>query len=198
MILIIAILKLGHPMSKAEEFFGQDFGKAVSQVQEKATETASKAFSFFGIDFGTQRENKQPVEPKKAVPEHSIDTIFPSLLQAESGGKHLDDSGKLITSRMGAEGISQLLPSTAKKPGYGIEPVKDKSEGEYLRVGKAYLSKMYEKFGDWEKALAAYNAGVGSVMKAEGKAERFGGDWKEHLPKKEETIPYINKILGRK
>ena len=48
-----------------------------------------------------------------------------------------------------------------------------------------------------EKALAAYNAGPGNVMKAEGKADRFGGDWKEYLPRQEETLPYINKILKK-
>lgn len=139
---------------------------------------------------------KPPVEAVKAPSGHSIDTIFPALIQAESKGVHLDEKGQLIKSKVGAEGISQLMPSTAKKPGYGIEPVKDKSEKEFLRVGKEYLQKMYEKFGDWEKALAAYNAGVGNVMKAEGKAERFGGDWKEHLPKKDETLPYIKKIMS--
>ncbi len=140
---------------------------------------------------------KPAVEAVKSLSGHSIDTIFPALLQAESRGMHLDENGQLIKSKVGAEGISQLMPSTAKKPGYGIEPVKDQSEKEYLRVGKQYLQKMYDKFGDWEKALAAYNAGVGNVMKAEGKAERFGGDWKEHLndAQKKETIPYIKKIM---
>ena len=96
----------------------------------------------------------------------------------------------------GAEGISQLMPATAANPGYGIEPVKNKSESEYRRVGEQYLTKLYDKFGDMEKALAAYNAGIGNVTKAEGKAERFGGDWKDYLPRKKETIPYIQKILG--
>lgn len=126
-----------------------------------------------------------------------LETVYESLLVAESNKTHLDEKGNLVKSPKGAEGISQLLPSTAKKPGYGIEPVKDKSEKEYLRVGKEYLSALYSKFGDMEKALAAYNAGPGNVMKAEGKADRFGGDWKEYLPRQEETLPYINKILKK-
>lgn len=127
----------------------------------------------------------------------TLDTVFTSLIDAESGGKHLDDKGKLIKSRVGAEGITQLMPSTAKKPGFGIEPVKDKSEDEYKRVGKEYLKALYTKFeGDWEKTLAAYNWGLGNVTKAVGKAERFGGEWKEALP--DETKGYLNKILKPK
>lgn len=139
------------------------------------------------------------IVPRKAVKTPSkgleIDSVFKRLIQAESRGVHGTD-GKLTTSGKGAEGITQLMPSTAANPGFGIAPVKDKSEGEYLRVGKEYLSALYNKYKDWELALAAYNAGMGNVEKARGKAERYGGDWKEFLPKKSETLPYINKILG--
>lgn len=187
----------------AEEFFGMDFSAqpapAVSQ-QEKPTGMLSKALEFFGIDFGTKKEDKPAVAPPRPLPEPSpvdkIDIVFNKLIQAESKGVHADASGKLTTSSVGAEGITQLMPKTAKNPGFGIEPVKDKSEAEYRRVGKEYLTKLYEKFGDWEKALAAYNAGMSNVTKAIGKAERFGGDWKDHLPRKEETLPYITKIMG--
>lgn len=199
MILLIATWRWEVP-SKAESFFGQDFSVMVEQVKEKASETASKAISFFGMDFGTKPVQSPPIEPVKPIPEPSggtLDSVFQRLLKQESGNKHLDAKGNLITSKVGAEGISQLMPKTAKAPGFGIAPAKDKSEEEYLRVGKEYLGKLYEKFGNWEKALAAYNAGMGNVQKAIGKAERFGGDWKEHLPKKEETLPYIKNILNQ-
>lgn len=188
-------------VQSAKDFFGQDFSATASAATEEVKKGVSKTLEFFGVDFGTTPSpplQKPPVEPVKAPRAHSIDTIFPALIQAESKGMHLDEQGRLVRSKVGAEGITQLMPKTAAKPGYGITPAKDKSEAEYLRVGKEYLQKMYDKFGDWEKALAAYNAGVGTVMKAEGKAERFGGDWKEHLPKKEETLPYIKKIMKRK
>ena len=191
-------------MSDAMSFFGKDFS-STQEKTPKPTETAQAAYKFFGQDFGTPQPKEATVAPKESVVAPSaplssltVDTIFPKLLQQESGGKHVDEKGNLITSPAGAEGITQLMPQTARKPGYGIAPVKDQSEGEYLRVGKEYLAKMYEKFGDWEKALAAYNAGVGNVTKAIGKAERFGGRWQTHLPKPEETLPYITNILGGK
>lgn len=151
--------------------------------------------------------NKAPETPQKrstiddqgAGNTNTLESVFKKLLVAESGSKHIDEkTGKLVTSPVGAQGISQLMPSTAKNPGYGITPVKDESEAEYLRVGKEYLSAMYRKYGDWEKALAAYNSGSGNVDKALGKAERFERDWKEFLPKPKETLPYIEKILGEK
>lgn len=146
-----------------------------------------------------QKPQKQPTEASKPLGDGlTLDSVFEGLKQAESKGLHIDPkTGGLLTSQAGAEGITQLMPKTAAKPGYGIEGVKDKSEKEYLRVGKEYLAAMHKKYGDWEMALAAYNAGVGNVDKAKGKAERFGGEWKDYLPKKEETVPYIDRVLGR-
>lgn len=125
----------------------------------------------------------------------STDSLFERLIQAESGGRHTDEKGRLVTSPVGAEGITQLMPDTARKPGFGIEPAKDKSEEEYRRVGKQYLEALLGEFkGDEAKALAAYNAGIGNVRKA---VEKGVDKWKDFLPKKEETLPYINKILGK-
>lgn len=148
---------------------------------------------------GSGSTQKQPTSDSKSLGDGlTLDTVFEGLKQAESGGVHIDaKTGKLVTSPAGAEGITQLMPKTAERPGYGIKPVQDKSEGEYLRVGKEYLAAMYKKYGDWEMSLAAYNAGSGSVDAAKGKAERFGGSWKDYLPKPKETLPYIDKILGR-
>lgn len=125
---------------------------------------------------------------------NKFDEVFERLIMAESGGKHTDAKGRLTTSPVGAQGITQLMPATAKKPGFGIEPVKNASESEYKRVGRAYLEKLVGRYGgDFRKALAAYNAGMANVDKAVAKG---GEDWMEFLPKKEETLPYVRKILG--
>lgn len=139
--------------------------------------------------------------PKKATNDTGIqpidkrfDSVFEKLIQAESRGKHTDERGNLTTSPAGAQGITQLMPATARKPGYGIEPVKDTSESEYKRVGRSYLQALVGEFGgDYEKAVAAYNAGARNVKKA---VERGGDNWKEFLPKKEETLPYLQRVLG--
>lgn len=145
---------------------------------------------------GSQTPAKASTRAPEGSQSQSIDSVFTNLIQAESKGVH-GAGDKLTTSPKGAEGITQLMPTTAANPGFGIKPVQDKSEKEYLRVGKEYLSALYGRYRDWEKALAAYNAGMGNVEKAIGKAERYGGDWKEFLPKKKETLPYIEKILRK-
>ena len=139
---------------------------------------------------------------KKVMPAEEtgdqFDRVFNRLIQAESRGKHVGEGGTLTTSPVGAQGITQLMPGTAKKPGYGIEPVKDQSEGEYLRVGRSYFKAMLTNFdGDYEKALAAYNAGSRNVRTAITKATKAGdaSKWREHLPRGKETNPYIDKIM---
>ena len=141
-----------------------------------------------------QQKKVMPVEEGVS----KFDTVFSRLVQAESRGKHISEGGTLTTSPVGAQGITQLMPGTAKKPGYGIEPVKDQSEGEYLRVGRSYFKAMLTNFdGDYEKALAAYNAGSRNVRTAITKATKAGDatKWREHLPRGKETNPYIDKIM---
>ncbi len=163
----------------------------------RPSQSPSKQRSEGKVGDGINKEGK-PLQGARNGPagQMTFDQVFENLITTESGGKHLDEKGKLVKSKVGAEGITQLMPTTAKKPGFGITPVKDKSEDEYKRVGKEYLQALHTRFeGDWEKALSAYNWGVGNVNKAIGKAERFGGDWKESLP--EETRNYLERILRK-
>ena len=121
-----------------------------------------------------------------------MDSVFPKLIQAESRGQHKDASGKLTTSNVGAKGITQVMPASGKDPGYGVAPLKDESEGEYLRFGKELLTAYTKEFGgDIAKGLAAYNAGPGRVQKL---VAKHGDNWQKYIPA--ETKGYLNKILG--
>lgn len=190
-------------MPDATEFFGQDFGTKlevpVAQSSETAVEPPSGALGFFGKDFaaGARPDPTYDAPTKKS---NSFDTVFNKLIKQESGGKHTDSSGGLTTSPVGAQGITQVMPKTGDDPGFGVKPVQNTSEGEYLRFGKDYLKAMLSEFnGDYAKALGAYNAGIGTVQRAITKAEKAGGDWMDFLPAKakKETIPYIRNILGK-
>lgn len=123
-----------------------------------------------------------------------LDKLYERLLKQESGGsggRHLI-GGKMITSKKGALGISQVMPNTGNDPGLGVEPLRDNSEAEYRRFGKDYLGALLKRYGgDSKKALAAYNGGLGKVDKAVGK---WGDDWLSHMPK--ETRDYVPSILG--
>ena len=141
-------------------------------------------------------------KPKQTSPmasngEYDFDSVLRNLIQAESRGKHTDKEGNLTTSRVGAKGITQVMRKTGENPGYGVAPLKDESENEYIRFGRDYLKAMLNEFGgDYRKALAAYNYGPGSVKKAISASRKSGEDWLSHTP--DETKSYVSRILRSK
>lgn len=76
------------------------------------------------------------------------------------------------TSRVGAKGLWQLMPVTAKELGLKITAKRDERTHTYSSTVAAarYLRYLYAEFGDWLLALAAYNSGPGTVYKAMKKA----------------------------
>ena len=106
---------------------------------------------------------------KHGVPED----LFLRLVQQESGWNPSARSHK------GARGLAQLMPGTAAKLGVDAsDPVQN------LEGGARYLRMMYNTFGSWRLALAAYNAGPGAVAK-------YGG-----VPPYRETRNYVRIIHG--
>lgn len=111
---------------------------------------------------------------KSAARKHNVpEDLFLRLVQQESGW----NVGAL--SNKGATGLAQLMPGTANTLGVDIN-----DPGQNLEGGARYLRQMFDKFGTWKLALAAYNAGPGAV-------EEHGG-----VPPYAETENYVSKILG--
>jgi len=125
--------------------------------------------------------------------------LMPSLMRVETNNRHTDASGKLITSPKGAEGITQVMPATGRRPGFGITPLDYTKKGEalkqeYIRFAEDYLTASLNLFnGDESKALASYNAGIPAVQAAVAKANKSGkpAEWVSYLPK--ETKDYLTK-----
>ena len=111
---------------------------------------------------------------KAAARQHGVpEDLFLRLVQQESGWNPGAVSNK------GATGLAQLMPATAKKLGVDMTDPAQNLEG-----GARYLRMMYDKFGSWRLALAAYNAGPGAV-------EEYDG-----IPPYAETKNYVKAILG--
>lgn len=108
---------------------------------------------YFPLIEKTLQENQLPVELKY-------------LAAIESG---LNPSAR---SGVGAGGLWQLMPATARIRGLKVD---DKVDQRFdpvraTQAAASYLQSLYQMFGDWSLALAAYNCGENKVLDAIQKA----------------------------
>jgi membrane-bound lytic murein transglycosylase D len=137
---------------------------------------------------GRYQEMIHRVLKEEGVPQ---DLIY--LAQAESGFH------PLALSRAGARGMWQFMASRAK--GYGLERdwwVDERQDPEKsTRAAAQHLKDLYNEFGDWYLAMAAYNSGPGTVQNAV-KRTGYADYWQLYkrnvLPK--ETRNYVPIILA--
>jgi soluble lytic murein transglycosylase-like protein len=148
-----------------------------------------------------QSKNPQPEDFKTAKPARSgRDLLMEAVIGRESGGK----TG--LTSSKGAMGLAQLMEPTARETAAELNIPFDKdkllNDASYNRIlGTAYMNKMLQKYGSEELAVAAYNAGPGSVdgwLKDNGDP-RTGQismqDWVKSIPFKE-TRDYTQNVMA--
>jgi len=122
------------------------------------------------------------------------DDVAAPLIEAAAKAQELDpklvravmeqESGlrPCAVSAKGAQGLMQLMPETAKELAVG-DPLDPK---ENIQGGTRYLKQLLDKYkGDLSQALAAYNAGPGTV-----------GETKA-VPEIPETRDYVDAILGK-
>jgi soluble lytic murein transglycosylase-like protein len=101
----------------------------------------------------------------------------PALVKAVIAAESAFDSQAI--SRAGAQGLMQLMPTTAEHLGVAdpFEPAQN------VRGGATYLRSMLDRYGDLTRALAAYNAGPEAV-------DQYGG-----VPPYRETRDYVDRVL---
>ncbi len=137
---------------------------------------------------GRYREMIQRILKEEGAPQ---DLIY--LAQAESGFH------PLAVSRAGARGMWQFMGTRAR--GYGLQRnwwVDERQDPEKAtRAAARHLRDLYNEFGDWYLAMAAYNSGPGTVQSAV-KRTGYADYWELYkrnvLPK--ETRNYVPIILA--
>ena len=96
-------------------------------------------------------------------------------------------------SPVGASGLWQFMFSTAKIYNLEVSSYVDERFDPLISTNAAalYLKRLYNVFGDWELALAAYNAGPGNITKAIRRSGGYRNYWniRSFLPR--ETANYI-------
>lgn len=127
-------------------------------------------------------------KPMRRVDKRDLDEIIymasvrygidPALVRAVV--KAESDYDVLAVSAVGARGLMQLMPETARR--MGVVDIHDPADN--IEGGTRYLSSLLEMF-DWKVplALAAYNAGENAVIK-------YGG-----VPPYDETRGFVKKVL---
>ena len=145
------------------------------------------------IEVGLQRAGRYQPMIEKVLKEEGVPLDLMYLCQAESAFQ------PRAVSRAQAKGMWQFISSRGKE--YGLRQtwwIDERSDPEKsTRAAARHLKDLYQEFGDWLLAMAAYNSGPVRVHRA---LEKTGADnfWtlaeKKALPR--ETINYVPTVLA--
>ena len=159
-------------------------------------------FVFFGLMKNKILKIMYPKDYKNLVllyeEQYNVDeNLIYAVIKAESNFK------SDVVSNKGAVGLMQLMEETAKDVArknniqVDFDNMKDelKKDDINIKIGVKYLQTLLEKYKNKEIALAAYNAGIGTVDNwIEKDIIKADGSDIENIPYKE-TNNYVRKIL---
>ena len=155
--------------------FGELLTKPVTKVNANIYSAQANSSTDISTEKITTREQIKGLISRVSK-KHGVDEkLVNALVRQESG---FNPNAK---SRVGAMGLMQLMPATAK--GLGVKNAMDPEQN--VEGGVKYLKSMLNRYnGNIILALAAYNAGPGAVDKYDG------------VPPYKETQNYVKSILA--
>lgn len=165
--------QVGAKNSKVTAAHGAEFASIINSLadEDKFKAGASAKPS------AAQQLNSASVQPyiSEAAAKYNVD---PALIEAVI--KQESSYNATAASPVGAQGLMQLMPETAKE--LGVENSLDPRQN--VMGGAKYLKQLMDQFdGNLTKVIAGYNAGPGAVS-------HYGG-----VPPYAETQEYVSKVL---
>ena len=149
---------------------------AMRTIRYSFMETCYACAARPGVDFNTLRLNTNAYQAEIAAAsrDYGVDqAIVRAIIHAESA------FNPNALSRVGAQGLMQLMPATARRFGVG-NPF---DAAQNIRGGVQYLAFLLKRFnGDLSLVAAGYNAGEGAVDKYKG------------VPPYSETQRYVQRV----
>ena len=149
---------------------------SIRSIRYSFLETCYACAPLPGVNFGTLRLNTAAYadEIRTAATRHGVDeAIVRAIIHAESS------FNPNARSRVGAQGLMQLMPPTARR--FGVSDAYDPTQN--IHGGVQYLAWLLKRYkGDLTLAAAGYNAGEGAVDKYKG------------VPPYNETRRYVERV----
>jgi soluble lytic murein transglycosylase-like protein len=157
-------LSPGGALRIAEQLAQRRTGAARDALQQRIADARVQAEAGAGRAprFATRLPDAWRPIVAGAAQQHGVpEGLARELIGLESGG----NAGAV--SPAGAVGPAQIMPATARAPGFGLPPLSEadlRDPAKAIPWGMRYLAALRDKYGgDMRLALAAYNAGPGRV-----------------------------------
>lgn len=177
------MIEAPHTGQSVKEIKVSDFGEPVSKIQRvlgSSADTSARVATTTAVGTSGTTGVGSATPYASVINAASARTGVPADLIAAVAKQESGFNAKAV-SKAGAEGIMQLMPTTAK--GLGVTDPLDATQS--INGGADYLASLLKRFGgSTTLAVAAYNAGPGAVLK-------YGG-----VPPYSETQNYVRNVLA--
>jgi soluble lytic murein transglycosylase-like protein len=134
-------------------------------MSQAADVVAENVSAFLGVDMGSSRYATAVQNPANAgiialLTNAEARNGIPAGLLVRQAWQESRFNPSAVNAVSGAKGLMQFMDATANEWGVDVFDPASSAEG-----AARYMAWLYKKLGSWSLALAAYNWGIGNVMR---------------------------------